>query len=99
MPGRAHHQAVGEFEPAAIALQHGSEAPTDTAIVELHVFFGAEFGKNSLALRVGEAAEVELVMIAEELSPLGGASETCVSFSAFLSGGCRRKPARRTSAG
>ena len=70
--GQREHERVGHLKAAAVALQHGREAAADAAVVELHVFVRGEGGEAGLALRGREAAEVELVMIAEKLAPLRG---------------------------
>ena len=68
--GKSHHQAVREFEPPAIALHHGGETAANASLVELHIRFGTECGENCLALLLGQAAKIELIVIPQELRPL-----------------------------
>ena len=70
MPGKREHQAVGELQPPAIAVQHGREAAADAAIVELHLGLRPEGGEHLLPLPLGQPAEIELVVIAQEHAPL-----------------------------
>src|SRR3984893_7022748 len=68
--GQRHHHAVGKLQAAAIALQHGSETPANAASVELHVVVRSKGRTHSLPLRVSEPAQIEFIVIAQELSPL-----------------------------
>ena len=70
--GQREHQAVGELDAAPIALEHRREAAADAALVELHVLVRPEGVEHGLALLLGQAAEVELVVIAQEHAPLRG---------------------------
>ena len=67
---QGQHQTVGELEAAAVAVQHRRQPPPDAAVVELHVGIGPEGGEHGLALLVGEATEIELIVIAQEYAPL-----------------------------
>ena len=66
------HQAVGEFEPAPVAAEHRRQPAADAAVVKLHVLVGAERLEHSVALRLGQPAEIEFVMVAQEQAPLRG---------------------------
>ena len=70
--GQGEQEAVGEFQPFAVALEHRREPAADAAVVELHVRLRPERSEHLLALAFAEAAEVELVMITQENAPLGG---------------------------
>src|SRR6266480_6940473 len=59
------HQAVGELEPTAIAVEHGGEPPTNAAVVELHSGYRSERRKHLLPLPLREPSQVEFVMIAQ----------------------------------
>ena len=71
-PRQRAHQAVGEFEPPPVAAQHRRQPATDAPVVELHVLVGAEVFEHHVALRLGQAAKIELVVIAQEQAPLRG---------------------------
>ena len=71
-PRQRAHQAVGQFEPPLVAAQHRREPAADAAIVKLHVLVGAERLEHGCALRLGEPAEIELVVVAQEQAPLRG---------------------------
>ena len=68
--GQREHQAVGELQTPAIALQHGGEAAANAALIKLHLGFGCEGGKHLLPLPFAKSAEIELVVIAQEHAPL-----------------------------
>src|SRR6185503_10856867 len=65
------HQAVGKLEPAAIALQHWRKTTADPTVIELHFLVGAERVEHIRSLRGGEPAEIQLVVITQEVAPLG----------------------------
>src|SRR5437879_4540418 len=46
------------------------EATADAAVIELHVGFGPKGREHLVALLFGQAAEIELVMVAQEQAPL-----------------------------
>src|SRR5215831_11182011 len=64
------HQAVGELQPPAVAIEHWSEPSTNTAVVKLHLALRSERRKHLLPLPFAESAQVELVMIAQKHAPL-----------------------------
>ena len=66
------HQAIGEFEAAPVATQHRCQPPPDAAIVELHALVRTKVLEHNVALRLGQAAQVEFVVIAQEQAPLRG---------------------------
>src|SRR6202012_852655 len=70
--GQGHHQAVGQFQPAAISLQHGRQPAANSTIVKLHLLLRTESSENRLALLLGKASEIEFIVIAQELAPLRG---------------------------
>ena len=69
-PGQCEQQAVGEFEPPLIAVEHRREAAADAAVVELHLLLWAKGGEHNLSFFLGQASEIELVVIAQEKTPL-----------------------------
>src|SRR5690606_2162147 len=64
------HQTVCEFRLWPVA-QHGCKASAYAPVVKLHGFIGAEALKDQFALFVLQAAEIQLVMIAQKRRPLG----------------------------
>ena len=64
------HQTVGELKPPPVAAQHGSQSPPDAAVVKLVLRIRTECVEYLLPLLLGEPAEIELIMIAQENSPL-----------------------------
>jgi hypothetical protein len=68
--GQREHEAVGELEPSPVAAQHRREPSPDAAVVKLVLQIGTEGFEHALALLFGEPSEVELVVIAQEDSPL-----------------------------
>ena len=71
-PRQRAHQAVGQFEPPPVAAQHRRQPAADAAVVELHALVGTERLEHGLALRLGQPAEIEFVVVAQEQAPLRG---------------------------
>jgi hypothetical protein len=69
--GERHHQTVGKFQAPAISLHHGSEPASNAAPIQLHVLVWSEGREDGFALLLAEAPEVQFVVVAKELSPLG----------------------------
>jgi len=69
---KREHQAISKLKPAPVALQHGSESTTNAAVIKLHLFVRTECIENGLPLRGGESAEIEFIVIAQEVAPLSG---------------------------
>src|SRR5205814_168260 len=67
--GQREHQAVCQFQLRTRG-QHRSEAAANTAIVELHPFFGSKLCIYEVALFWRQASEIEFVVIPQERSPL-----------------------------
>jgi hypothetical protein len=63
-PGQREQQAECQFEFAAIIVEHRGQPPADAALIELRVGRRAERVEHTSALRIGEAAEVQLVVTA-----------------------------------
>ena len=61
---------MGQFETPPVPIQHRSQPPADPAIVELHVRLRSEGFEYLLAFGIGEPAEVEFIVAAEEVGPL-----------------------------
>ncbi len=55
--------------------QHGRQPPPNAAIVELHGLLGGEAGENGFTLRIGQPTKIQLIVVAQKLSPLGGRRE------------------------
>ena len=70
MPGRENCSANASSDAAQVAFHHRREAPAHPASVQLHVGLGGEHVHDVAALLVGQAAEVELVVVAQERRPL-----------------------------
>ena len=64
--GEREHQAVGELQPPAISVQHRRQPAANAAVVKLHLRLRREGGKHLLPLPLGQPAEIELVVIAQE---------------------------------
>ena len=65
--GRARQceqEAIGQFQPAAITIEHGRKPASDAAVVELHFSLGSEDIEHRFALLFGQPPEVEFIMIA-----------------------------------
>jgi hypothetical protein len=60
---------VGELDPAAITPQHRRQPPTNAAAVQPHLRAWREGAEDVTALFVGESAQVELIVVAEEADP------------------------------
>jgi hypothetical protein len=71
-PRQGEHQAVRKLEAPPVTVEHRRKTPADAAIIELHLLRWAERVEYLLALLLGKAAEIELIMIAQEHSPLRG---------------------------
>jgi len=63
--------------PSGLTLRASGDRPApsgpdgvEPSLVELHIRFGTECGKNCIALLLGQAAEIEPIMIPQELCPL-----------------------------
>ena len=80
-PRQREHEAVRELEPPAVA-EHRRQPAADPPVVELHAWLRAEALEDRLPLLLRQAAEVELVVVAEELGPLGSRRQ--------LAGGAQR---------
>ena len=63
-------QGVGELDPAAVTAQHRRQPATNAAAVQPHFGAWREGAEDVTALFVGESAQVELVVVAEEADPL-----------------------------
>ena len=99
-PRQRAHQAIGQFQPPPVASQHRRQPAANAAVVELHALVGTERLEHSLALRLGQPAEVEFVMVAQEQSPLRGRRPRLGRRQAILpAASYRPKPAHRTDAG
>ena len=70
VPGSVNSRLNASSSSAAIVVEHRRETAPDAAIVKLHLFFRTERLEHALALRVRQAAEIELIMAAEEVHPL-----------------------------
>ena len=64
--GEGEHEAVGELDAPPIAIEHGHEPASDAAMIELHLLFRSEAFEYALALLLGQAAEIKLVVIAQK---------------------------------
>jgi hypothetical protein len=84
--GERHHQAVDEFQTPAISLQYGSEPSSNPALIQLHVLVGTECREDGCALLLVETPEVQLIVVAKELSPLCRRGRGFVSLIALASG-------------
>src|SRR3954463_4492184 len=67
--GKREHRAVRELEVRALT-QHGRQPAANAAVVQLHRLLRTELLEDQRALLLREAAEVELVVVAEEVHPL-----------------------------
>src|ERR1700726_2544521 len=59
-----------ELDTTPIAIEHRCEPPADAAVIELHILRGTERLEHDTALRRRKPAKIELVVIAQEHSPL-----------------------------
>ncbi len=66
------HQAVGEFDAPPVAAEHRRQPPPYAAVVQLHALVGSKGFEYRITLRLGQAAEIEFVVIAQEQAPLRG---------------------------
>ena len=70
-PGQRHQQAIHEFDAPTVAVEQRSEAAPD-ADVQAHGTITRVFVIHVVALQVGDHLERQLIVIAEEQTPLAG---------------------------
>ena len=70
--GQRQHDAVGQFQPPAVAAQHRGEPAPDAAPVKLHVRLRPKLLEHGLTLLLAQPSQVQLVMVAQEIGPLRG---------------------------
>src|SRR6185312_14116090 len=70
--GEREHEAVRKLDAASVARQHRCEPAANPTPVQLHAGVWAELLEDSGSLRRGEATQVQLVVVAQELPPLSG---------------------------
>src|ERR1700720_4780952 len=68
------HDLSLSVKPACgpVAAQQRGQAAANTAVVELHILVGTELLEHQVSLRLGQPAEIEFVVIAQEQPPLRG---------------------------
>jgi len=84
--GQGEHQTVCELDAPPVAIEHGHEPAPDAALIELHFFLWSEACKYALALLLGQAAEIQLVVIAQNQPHCAVAGRGFVALSARTSG-------------
>src|SRR5438105_15454061 len=98
-PRQGEQQAVGEFEPPLIAVEHRREAAADAAVVELHLLLWSKGGEHNLPFFLGQARDRARRDCAGKdpiaLSPGAAWSPSAPS----PTGAYRPRRARRTNAG
>jgi hypothetical protein len=68
--GQAEHQAEGQLDAPAVAVRHWRQPASDATLIEAHVGVRRKCLVAFGALMFPEAAEIQLVVVAQEMRPL-----------------------------